>query len=272
MQLDAPIILAHGIARFDEVFALLRKKTGVDAGPRYFNGIRDHLRAKGFDAYETFVEFAASVETRSQSLREQILSVTNKPKVHIIAHSMGGLDARHMIVDLGMADHVASLTTIATPHNGLILADELLGAGASKLVSALKPYVDLDGFRDLTVTACAAFNERARESEAANAVRYVAVSAHETKARKVFTPLVPAWHFINKHAGPNDGLVPVSSQEWTPELVAGATRKRIEIQQFPFPADHLNEMGWWPGVLFSSRRENLVRAFYESLARNATST
>ena len=36
-------------------------------------------------------------------------------KVNIIAHSKGGLDSRYMITHLGLADKVASLTTVATP-------------------------------------------------------------------------------------------------------------------------------------------------------------
>ena len=42
--------------------------------------------------------------------------------MHLIAHSMGGLDARHMIVREGMAERVASLTTVGTPHNGTPVA------------------------------------------------------------------------------------------------------------------------------------------------------
>ena len=42
----------------------------------------------------------------------------NCDKVNIIAHSKGGLDARHMITKLGMGHMVASLTTISTPHRG----------------------------------------------------------------------------------------------------------------------------------------------------------
>ena len=266
MQLvnDYPIILHHGIARFDELFVSLREKKGSNLGPHYYNGVRDYLRERGFEAIETHVEFAASVETRAHTLREKILAATTSAKVHIIAHSMGGLDARHMIVDLGMADRVASLTTIATPHNGSLLADELLGKGGDKLVSALKPYLDLDGFHDLTVEACGAFNVRAADAEGSNGVRYIAVSAYEEEMHKVFTPLIPSWRFLEKHVGPNDGLVPVSSQEWNAE--------RAEIRQFPFRADHLNEIGWFPGVMFSSKEENAVREVYAELARAVTST
>ena len=44
----------------------------------------------------------------------------------------------------------------------------------------------------------------------------------------------------------NDGLVTVSSQKWKKELVASdGTPKPVAQNEFPFPADHLNEVGWW---------------------------
>lgn len=49
-------------------------------------------------------------------------------KVNIIAHSMGGLDARYMISALGGANRVASLTTISTPHTGSKVANFVLDA------------------------------------------------------------------------------------------------------------------------------------------------
>ena len=57
-----------------------------------------------------------------QMLKEQIRRWTSEP-VNLIAHSMGGLDARYLISRLGMADQVRSLTTISTPHRGSFMAD-----------------------------------------------------------------------------------------------------------------------------------------------------
>lgn len=48
-------------------------------------------------------------------------------KVNVIAHSMGGLDARYLISALGET-RVASLTTISTPHAGSRVANEVLDA------------------------------------------------------------------------------------------------------------------------------------------------
>lgn len=46
--------------------------------------------------------------------------------VNIIAHSMGGLDARALIGTLHYGDRVKSLTTISSPHRGTAIADALL--------------------------------------------------------------------------------------------------------------------------------------------------
>lgn len=47
-------------------------------------------------------------------------------KVHVIAHSMGGLDSRYLVAKLGYADRVASVTTISSPHRGSAIADKIL--------------------------------------------------------------------------------------------------------------------------------------------------
>lgn len=49
---------------------------------------------------------------------QEILNATGARKVHLIGHSQGGLDAR-LLVHLGMATDIASITTIGTPHRGI---------------------------------------------------------------------------------------------------------------------------------------------------------
>src|SRR5262245_43879242 len=100
-----PIVLAHGIARFDALRAAIDKLDHEPAAEdrlHYFRRIRSTLLhgSPTLDVTATDVEFAASVEIRSATLRgqiEKILLRTQAPKVHIIAHSMGGLDARRMM-------------------------------------------------------------------------------------------------------------------------------------------------------------------------------
>jgi len=54
-----------------------------------------------------------------------VLGTTGAEKINIIAHSKGGLDSKYMIRELDMADKVASLTTLCTPHRGSAIATHL---------------------------------------------------------------------------------------------------------------------------------------------------
>lgn len=246
-------MLAHGIARFDVLLEILKTKSNLPDTPlgdrlHYFKGIKPHLEAHGFRVFHPNQDFAGSVELRAEQLKARVneaLVATGADKVHIIGHSMGGLDARHMIVDKGMAEKVASLTTIGTPHLGTILADHVLGHGGVFLMDLLRRVINLDGFADITVTACQKFNSRAEDSEARNEVVYQTYASAED-LRLVFAPLVLSWIFIRDHEGKNDGLVPFKSQQWNRELVASdGTRKPVVQNVFPVPADHLNQVGWW---------------------------
>jgi triacylglycerol lipase len=265
-----PIVLAHGIARFDAIFA----KFGFDL---YFKHVPEHLAAHGFTAYRSRVDYASSVVKRSGELKEEverILREAGADKAHIIAHSMGGLDARHMIVDLGMADRVASLTTIGTPHHGTSFADVGLKGGDVFINLVGRLGIALDGFRDLATTACREFNERAEDSEASNPVRYQVYSSFEEKAA-VLAPLQHSWQIIHDREGANDGLVPVSSQEWVATLSnkAGLT-KAITQRQFGFGADHLNQTGVWDVSELAAFNfdvagyERKVRDVYLAIARD----
>lgn len=251
-----PIILAHGIARFDILLEIQRKKfnlpeDALDDEFQYFKNIKTYLEANNFpDVFHSNQDFAGAVDLRAVQLKNRIsevISETGAGKVHIIAHSMGGLDARRMIVDLEMADKVASLTTIGTPHLGTSLADHVIKNGGFFLMEALKKVIkmNIDGFRDLTQIACEEFNRRAEESEAMNDVFYQTYASFED-LNDVFVPLIPSSLFIRNNEGRNDGLVSFISQKWKPELIAGNGRHKAIVQnEFPVPADHLNQIGWW---------------------------
>jgi triacylglycerol lipase len=66
---------------------------------------------------------AGSIEERAAQLKAAINEAFPRGKVHILAHSMGGLDARYMIKMLGMGKRVRTLTTVSTPHHGSFYAD-----------------------------------------------------------------------------------------------------------------------------------------------------
>ena len=200
-QQTYPIALAHGIARFDFLTDSFKLKSQLLFGSifddiilhlgehgikvtkdrlHYFRGILSHLEDDGFDAHHTRVSFAHGLETRANDLKNQIngiLATTRADKVHIIAHSMGGLDARFMIARLGMADKVVSLTTIGTPHLGTSFADYKLARGGDEIIELVSKAIDLRGFVDLTRPACKKFNESVRNAEATNDMYYQSYSS-----------------------------------------------------------------------------------------------
>ena len=113
-QTRYPIVLAHGLTGFRQLFGV------VD----YFNGIPSDLRSGGAQVFVTQVSAVASATQRGEQLLHQIetiVATTGTGKVNLIGHSEGGLDARYV---MGVRpDLIASLTTVATPHLGADLAE-----------------------------------------------------------------------------------------------------------------------------------------------------
>jgi triacylglycerol lipase len=253
-----PIILAHGIARFDFLREHFVRRLHLDDDSlsdrlHYFRNIHSHLVGHGFAVHHTTVGFAESVGARAAELKaevERVLALSpGHTQVHIIAHSMGGLDARHMVVDLGMAARVCSLTTIGTPHLGSSFADWGREHRGEEALRRLDEVIDVDGFLNLTSADCAEFNARAEANEADNEVFYQTYACWEEKRERVFTPLQLAWEVIKRREqgdndGLNDGLVSATSQRWTTRL-RGAREKEVGQHDFPVLGDHLNEVGWW---------------------------
>jgi triacylglycerol lipase len=132
------------------------------------------IEGLGHVVKRTQVPGVDSVEVRAKALAPQIdafMMATGATKVHIIGHSMGGLDARYLISKLGYANKVASLTTISSPHRGSPLADVALGLTRSDVLSqsgAFEAIVKLVGntdtaaldraLLDLSVARAGAFN------------------------------------------------------------------------------------------------------------------
>lgn len=117
MKTKYPIVLVHGIVLKDFLFI------------KSFGEIDRILRIQGHTVYKANVDGFGSIESNAQQLKEEIMKILEKEnvdKVNIIAHSKGGLDSKYMIEHLEMEDHVASLTTLCTPHKGSPIATNLL--------------------------------------------------------------------------------------------------------------------------------------------------
>lgn len=222
-RVNAPLVLVHGMLGLTQVF--VQRLRWVD----YFHGIPEWLRAAGNEVIQVEVPGVAAVARRAAVLKSQIERLAGARPVHLIAHSMGGLDARHMITHLGMAPHVRSLTTLGTPHRGSPVADWAVAqakkTGVFRLLE-LSP-VDLQAFLDLCAAPCAAFNAATPD---APGVRYFSVAGNAARERTLL-PLRLCHDLVREREGANDGLVSVASATWGARCVA-------------WPADHAQQIGW----------------------------
>jgi triacylglycerol lipase len=164
-----PIVLAHGMAGFDELFGVYE----------YWYGIPGALRDKGATVFVTEVSQFNSTEVRGEQLIDQIetiSAITGKPRVNLIGHSHGGLDVRY--VAAVRPDLVASVTSVGSPHKGADLADYLaanveggsfgesvlayfansLGTVLGLLTGSSNPQDAIAGLGSLTDVGTAAFN------------------------------------------------------------------------------------------------------------------
>lgn len=238
MSTTYPIILAHGICPFDKIInPFFHRDNGPHDRFHYFRKIRSLFMAHGFHAYHTRVSWAAELERRARDLKNEIMRTTDHfktwPKVHIIAHSMGGLDSRWMIYKYKMDDHVASLTTIGTPHLGTSYADQRIKRAGWLIHAAGCLGLNIRGFRDLTRKSCRVRNRSIEDFEKNNGVLYQTIAGTQPIERISFL-LRHSSRIIWEEEGENDGLVPFKSAMWKEEYFI----KKID-------ADHLNQIGWW---------------------------
>jgi triacylglycerol lipase len=99
----------------------------------------------------------APIPVRAAKLVE-ILGALPGERFNLIAHSMGGLDARYAITRLGLAGRVASLVTIGAPHRGTPLAEFPLARVTARALH-------LVALGDLTPAAVARFNREVPDVE-----------------------------------------------------------------------------------------------------------
>lgn len=213
------IVLMHGVLGFGAV---------VPPIPDYFHGVADHLRQTiPAQVFLTAVAPAGTVVVRAQEAARQIdhaLSaglLDRREPLHLIAHSMGGLDARHVLSNNlhGLAPHVATLVCIGTPHLGspvatLVDNTDLLrpfvmaAAGRVHLLESLRQRTD--AVADLSETAATAFNEQCRD---VNTVRYLNIvgTGRRTAVQTslFFLPSYLFLEFTTRHQ--SDGVVPLRS-------------------------------------------------------------
>lgn len=220
-RLSAPIVLVHGLRGLDAIFNRPSPRES-------FPGVRKHLEAAGNRVLVPRISPTAGVETRAAELKAYIRREVGAQPVHVVGHSMGGLDARYMISKLGMETQVLSLTTVGTPHRGTAFADWCIYRFARFTCPLLRKLgVADDAFFDVTTEACLRFNEDVRN---APGVRYFSIAGECAKPWLCLQWRLPA-RIVRLAEGPNDGVVSVASASWGEhnEVWAG---------------DHLNIINW----------------------------
>jgi triacylglycerol lipase len=216
-----PVVLAHGLLGFDEI------RIGR-ARHDYFRGVSSRLEREGCVVHRCRVAKTASIAARAAELASFVNAI-DAPRVNVVAHSMGGLDARYALARLGLRGKVASLVTIGTPHLGTPLADLGAGLAGRGILGALRRVgVDVDAFHDLTSARIEEFNRAVPD---VGGVHYASVVGTPPRRRDVSPILVPTFMWLADAAGGNDGMVPSTSQRW------GEVVREIG-------ADHFAQIGW----------------------------
>ncbi|KPI37373.1 Lipase 2 [Cyphellophora attinorum] len=253
-----PIVLAHGLLGFDELRLAGKWLPGV----QYWRGIREALEGAGVQVVTTTVPTTGSISERAGALDEQIRERAHGDAVNIVAHSMGGLDARYLISRLQPSKFkVKSLTTIATPHRGSSAADMLFrDIGVDnvnqlyKLLGRLK--VDTGAFAQLTRGYIMdTFNPVVPNDPD---VRYFSYGAAATP--HILSVFRLSHDLMDIIEGPNDGLVSVASSRWG------------EYKGTLMGVTHLDLINWTNRLKRLAALANLVKpefnaiAFYLSIA------
>lgn len=248
------IILAHGFLGF-------RKRFSVE----YFSHIAEFFQQLPAHVLVPEVDPTAGISTRGEQLRAQILTAFEQKvldpneKAHIVAHSMGGLDSRYALspanprttIQNDIAPHIASLTTVSTPHRGSPAADlvalkvggrfpafgpahiaaERAGLTQDEVEDQLNGLgISEAGLLDLTTESTQRFSQTFKDNPG---VRYFSV-AGEGRPGLLYTSalLVPFHLYIETVAREkNDGLVTVPSAQW------GTFDAQL------WPTDHADEVG-----------------------------
>jgi triacylglycerol lipase len=210
----------------------------------------------------------ADIASRASALADAIRDRLPPGPLHLVAHSMGGLDARfmlgHNLGGLAQPGRVVSLSTISTPHRGSPIADLLVGGAPGLLDSRRMAYealqavaaeigLNVGAFGNLTTGFAEQFNQ---DYPDLGHVRYLSYAGMAVES----LPLQPFHDYIQdrappKQRGANDGLVTVNSAMWD------------EFPEPPWATDHFGEIGHRIDLGLSPLTFDHVAALRRVLAR-----
>lgn len=208
-----PVLLVHGMGIRDNY------KIG------YWGRIPQKLKELGCEVFLSGQDCSASIETNCDQIAkrlDEILAQTGAPKVNIIAHSKGGLESRYLASTLGYGPKIASITTLATPHNGsktvdllMKFPDRLIRIGCYFFDRWFKKLGDVtpDTYAAINIFKtenAAKFNSENPDYEGVYYQSFAFVMKHFWSDMLIWFPsMVVGWI-----EGENDGLLPPDSVKW----------------------------------------------------------
>lgn len=210
----------------------------------------------------TSVPPSASIEERAVKLSEDIEKKAGGKSVNIIAHSMGGLDARYMISRLKPPNvRVRSLTTIASPHRGSAFADycfdQIGPERLPKIYRALQTMqISTGAFSQLTRRYMEEnFNPKTPDREG---VKYFSYGA--TATPPLWSAFRMSHRIVEEVEGPNDGLVSVASSQW------GTYKGKLVGVSHLDLINWTNRLRWLVWEMVGNKRNFNAVAFYLNIA------
>lgn len=219
IELRNPVLLCHGYGAIASV---------VHPSPLY--EICLLLRKHGVLAFAPNIVPYATIEIRAEQWADRIhtlIETYSFKKLHIIAHSMGGLDLRYALNHSDIAPYTASLTTVATPHRGTALAEFVLNTPelVKEKFGELADWFGNNLFPNSKSDSVGAIHQLTREYvrerfNPANpdvaGIPYYSYSAAVGKGTD--SPLNPIYRYQNsmiyEKEGVNDSFVSVESAKW----------------------------------------------------------
>jgi len=214
---NSAIVFVHGILGFSS-FQLLGKEI------QYFRALKANLHDCSTPIHFPALPSTGTIEQRAKILASCLDEIPEQ-QIHLIAHSMGGLDSRHAICHLDPKHRIQSLTTIATPHRGSPLAEWFINKPG--VIPALGRLITSPGLYELTPDACTRFNYKTPNRPD---VTYQSYAGVRTTAEMpiLFRP----WsNMLELEEGENDSQVTKASASW------GNFQGTLQ-------ADHLELSGW----------------------------
>jgi len=238
-------VLVHGLLGFDKMGPSILSIS-------YFRGIRNQLAQTYDNIHSPQIPANGSLKQRAAALASY-LEKLDADYICIIAHSMGGLDARYVISHLDPKQKIKHLITVGTPHYGAPLANWVINEPG--FINGVLKKISSPAIYDLTVESCKNFNQEVLDREDVYYESYAGNRPPEEMA---------AWFQFQHWAqrmqseyGSNDGQVTVNSAQW------GHFNE-------PVKADHFELIGW----NVSRRNKQIKRPFkhkkfYQTMTESA---